>query len=158
MAGPQPTAATFNDSVTQAIRQYLRDLPDFRRRFEGDFVFEDDEIRFHVEMGLDRINSLVPVTSYAVNNIPFRSWLVRAVAISLCESRFHQLEGEEVVSNDPGGVSAVFQEFQSLGRRLGNAWGSLAQEIVRGKQAINLKSYLGNADGVPSVYAPCDWE
>ena len=37
-------------------------------------------------------------------------------------------------------------------------WIDRFNEFVRGKQAINLKSYLGNADGVPSVYAPCDWE
>jgi len=152
MAGPQPTSSDFNGRVNQAVRQFMRDLPEFRKRFEGKFVFEDDEIDFHVEMALDRINSLVPVTTWSASTVPYRSWIIRAVAISLAESRFQQLEGEEVTAQDPGGVTATFPEFQSLGQRLGRAWVGLATEVVQGKQAINLKGYLSNADGISSVY------
>jgi len=157
MSGKQPTTVTFDGLVSQAVRQYLRDLPDFRKRFEGRFVFEDDEIEFHVEMALDQLNALAPVSRWTRRNVPYRSWLVRATAISLCKSRFHQLEGEEVARQDPGGVTATFPEFQSLARRLDREWQGLAAEVIAGKHSVNLGNYLDNADGIPSVYSPREY-
>ena len=153
MTEKSPQATTFDGQLAAAIRQYLRDLPEFRKRFEGTVVFEPDEVDFHLSMAVDRINSITPPTSFTSGTIPFRNWIIRMTAINLMEARLNQLEVEERVTQDPGGITSVPVEFKSLSRRLPILLDQLTREIIGGKAAELMRGYLSNASGVASVYS-----
>ena len=152
MTEKSPQAAAFEGQITLAIRQYLRDLPQFRKRFEGRVLFESDEIEFHLEMAVDRINATSPPTAFTVATMPFRSWLIRMTAINLLETRMNQLEVEERNTQDPGGITSVPVEFASLSRRLPLLLDQLTREIIGGKAAELMRGYLSTAEGISSVY------
>jgi len=135
-----------------SVRTYMRDFPELNRLLDHEEENSKEQQEFAIQMALDWINSIPPLSQYSLNRFPYLNWLIRAASLTLAESLLFQLERNDTTTQDPGGVMVSENQLKFLTQRIDRTKALLAQEIRNGKAAAQLNAALGASCGVESPF------